>query len=1384
MAKTGMGGASYLHLRLFMEGFEVPVIGASVTASVGAPASASIQLVPSNRLTTLLPRTMVHLFFLDSKQFAEQGTAAPDDHDYKLLFCGEVFDISYGKSGQGSRSVTLRCMDLSNVWDTNYSYIMRYAPGAQEDAAGGVLKDISGFVGGGGSNDSLNNANPFDDIVNDPASVIRQMSLARAGNPALPGGDNLLGGLLAILELLSGVQGLYLGVNPWATIEERRCRVMDSIASDNGKTAQNLFDQQTMADWIQQRAGTYGAVISFRQIIGLICEYIYYDVVTNVTPMYESGDDGSGRPGRAKPDYDIPTITDDETDTTPAQTEAAQAESKDTSTTQAQQFSSLQNPGTSKVNGLDAEFWGNCQIFLEQLDLLLKDKTYSHGALGEEGKNNKTGYGWPIDFVITSGYRDKATQSELSEDRGGSGSSSSPHVKGFALDFGCLLPIRYVNVQPFYTTGKTNDVGRLFEITSLKTKDIKPHAVLRKALYEFNRRDGSAPTTFDALIQKLALPENQDIRSVSTDHLSGYTVEEIGAVWQNAMEFFEYVRQAVKAANEAGANLFWRGEAKQSDPLFRMFGLGNDPIHVEDKDWRTKTATPITDSNYTPPDIRVIFKEGESRERLKSFIFRPNIWFCPPPTCNVVYPDMYESLSVNRQMLRETTRLQLDAFNQFYESVLLSSYYYAPKFPEGNHVFGEGLGSVTKTVLMDHEVFSGIIPKMERISEITFYAKQSGTGSELRKTTEETNWTSSEVQTSDAGSTIQEYGDRVAHFNLLTHRYSARSGGFQGPFNPYLVCGFPAVIINELYSQGDSEASSVLEGNRPKEARDRVHWLGMITSLTHTYDQGGARTSAQLQYLRSHRVGDDTDDLLSESVTSQGNFSVQDPNFAPAGLPGKAVHSFVGTTVEMGAEDAANRTVFRNDWIFKAISVGAIGKGGTLADALLDAPVYRTAEEYVQNVLGPAVRSGDNDSAVFESTFSFGTEEGAAQTEDGTYRLIGNVNGPNGGKITAIEWSGAPYWIVVRFVRDVAPLTTDSTPTAQDKKFIGDGGNLVSIQLMSLDDGRCLIPSKQLVQDNKALGVFPHFATYSQPDAGLGPTFEAGSDPYVDYFDVAIQIPGSEIRCEMEAADTDSVSSGTLPVEEAIRPPWIDKDTYSAQKLDGTNLNIDKIYQELFGCNSILNALDGQSAAKPYGQFTVFSVEQAVDYLVATISSLKTSSAANSYIEGLQFRPIATLMDVLAPKGTYPSTKTGTRRWVQSPEVLTDERDLQVSGGFHSNAVCGSKYSRDGSTNLNSANLQFGARLEFLDIVGLDLGSRLLPTSTATIDSSSAIRADPRAPRASRVSLYLDDINGAAALRQPIVSGDPSAAAEENVDPKDKAVATFVRTPSGQGKVG
>ena len=129
MAAHGQGRK--IHLRLFMEGVEVPVIGATVNAAIGAGASANIQVVPTDRAMELKPRTLVHLFYLDEGTKASTGGRVREEdwgtstigNEYRLLFCGEI--VSLGVSKQpGSRSVTFQCLDTSSYWDTTYQYMI------------------------------------------------------------------------------------------------------------------------------------------------------------------------------------------------------------------------------------------------------------------------------------------------------------------------------------------------------------------------------------------------------------------------------------------------------------------------------------------------------------------------------------------------------------------------------------------------------------------------------------------------------------------------------------------------------------------------------------------------------------------------------------------------------------------------------------------------------------------------------------------------------------------------------------------------------------------------------------------------------------------------------------------------------------------------------------------------------------------------------------------------------------------------------------------------------------------------------------------------------------------------------------------------------------
>ena len=94
-----MADQSRLHLRLFLEGLEVSVIDATVNATVGAPAQASIQIIYTPKVVELLPRTLVHLFFYDTKPDT-------DGEHYRLLFCGDLTSVTTTKT-ESNRTATL-----------------------------------------------------------------------------------------------------------------------------------------------------------------------------------------------------------------------------------------------------------------------------------------------------------------------------------------------------------------------------------------------------------------------------------------------------------------------------------------------------------------------------------------------------------------------------------------------------------------------------------------------------------------------------------------------------------------------------------------------------------------------------------------------------------------------------------------------------------------------------------------------------------------------------------------------------------------------------------------------------------------------------------------------------------------------------------------------------------------------------------------------------------------------------------------------------------------------------------------------------------------------------------------------------------------------------
>jgi len=277
-----------LKLRLFLEGQEVPVISASVNITPNSPATASIQVIPLDEGMDLKPRTMVHLFFLDQTSLLPEEAALakqrgiPETEDrlkYHLLFCGEVIGFAFGQSSS-QRSLVLQCLDFSSYWDACHATAIEYGPN------GNAFYNQSAVYG--------SNASLFDDIVNQQGNVITKWLNQTPKTPGLQNVSGLAGGIIVMLEAMGGVPTHHKGVNDFFTVAELRTRLLSQIvAEESDNSAARLFSGKIFDEWLRNGLQNIGQQVTFRDMLNLLCKYIYYDVVPNPAAKYDATIEGT-----------------------------------------------------------------------------------------------------------------------------------------------------------------------------------------------------------------------------------------------------------------------------------------------------------------------------------------------------------------------------------------------------------------------------------------------------------------------------------------------------------------------------------------------------------------------------------------------------------------------------------------------------------------------------------------------------------------------------------------------------------------------------------------------------------------------------------------------------------------------------------------------------------------------------------------------------------------------------------------------------------------------------------------------------------------------------------------------------------------------------------
>lgn len=651
-----MGLAKPLHIRLFLEGQEVPVISAQVQIGLWAPAVASIQIVPLDSALDFKPRTMVHLFFLEEPKVTatqermdlSEGVNGPlADKAYKLLFCGEIVGFSFVKTPM-SRAVVLQCVDHSSYWDQLQATMMDYSP------QGNAFVHKASFY--------ASNAALFANVPNNnQPEKLRAWILGRPKTPGWEKVAGLAGGILNMMEIMAGLRGWRLGVNDFYSLAELRCHLLSQVAAEDGdSTSQHLLDVSVFFDWIYNNMQNLPGQVSLRDMMKMLCQYIYYQVAPNPVAKYERPD--------AKP---------------------------------------------KKVT------WG------------------------------------PKDVKLSS-----------------------------SRYFGSCLSVigRGLSLMNPNNTGRTK-----LEVAQYRT---------------------------DVQLGLLAKLKSKEMAGIDKDII--LDAERLDSLLGDAVEFWD--------SKPPGWERKVSGSYDQLELLDKRFQAAKD-----------KTVVRQPGGSMEVP----------ARAGLRTQIFRPDCYMAAPPTCNVIFPEMYSQMTYDRNFINEVTRVEISVYNKVVgQDALTAMHIIEPNLRGSAIEVVKHIGDKWR-VLMDHELHTGIIGREEWLPDSFQVRRTSGTDAEK------------------LAQAMSSWSHRTGLHHFFKYRIGPRTLNVAGRFMPYLVCGFPALVIQKPFQlkkdPGDQSKAIdlILNSDNPAELGAPPQFLGMVEGITHSIGQDGGTTQLSMSHCRNHLGIDD-----------------------------------------------------------------------------------------------------------------------------------------------------------------------------------------------------------------------------------------------------------------------------------------------------------------------------------------------------------------------------------------------------------------------------------------------------------------------------------------------------------------------------------------------
>lgn len=257
------------------------------------------------------------------------------------------------------------------------------------------------------------------------------------------------------------------------------------------------------------------------------------------------------------------------------------------------------------------------------------------------------------------------------------------------------------------------------------------------------------------------------------------------------------------------------------------------PAPFFDRTGKARGFTPTSDKDPNLSSEMISRELSWPKASLNYTIIKPDTWFVAPPACNIIFPHQYTSLQFQRNHLQEPTRLFMRTMPMFIGTdKWVTERFYSPDFEELNKMLFKKGGYLTRLAetVLAYEEFSGLNPVQTWQADTGAYVQQGAR---------------------------RDYLSRVADYLFWKMRFSTRSVNVSGPFNPNLVPGYPALVMNSVANPGQLTR----------------HYIGNIATVTHviTQSEGGwTHFSATGAHVHDEVVDFDKKGRSLEEVTSRG----------------------------------------------------------------------------------------------------------------------------------------------------------------------------------------------------------------------------------------------------------------------------------------------------------------------------------------------------------------------------------------------------------------------------------------------------------------------------------------------------------------------------------